>query len=87
MFILVGMRVTVSLDAERLARLDEQAREATLRLLAAKGKAGSVLAMLALARELRLEPVEPAAPRRRRGRVRVRDLTAEELRAGMRVVT
>jgi hypothetical protein len=61
-------------------------RETTLAKLEQAAANGSVTAMTALARELRLGgPMETSA-HRRRGRVTVADLTADELQAGLRLV-
>jgi hypothetical protein len=60
-------------------------RTDALGLLASAVEEGSVTAMVALERALRLQPVE-APVHRRRGRVTVADLTPDELQAGLRLV-
>jgi hypothetical protein len=61
-------------------------RETTLAKLEQAAANGSVTAMTALARELRLGGPLEAPVRRRRGRVTVADLTPDELQAGLRLV-
>jgi hypothetical protein len=61
-------------------------RETTLAKLEQAAAKGSVTAMTALARELRLGGPLETSMRPRRGRVTVDDLTPDELQAGLRLV-
>jgi hypothetical protein len=55
-------------------------RREVLQLLGGQARAGSILATQALARELRLQPVDEPAPKVLEGRVSVRDLPVAALR-------
>jgi hypothetical protein len=75
-----AMRQAVAWWAGGGATAGVPTRREALQLLAGQARSGSALATQALARELRLQPLDEPAPAVLEGRVSVRDLPAGALR-------